>query len=69
MCVLIFLTSICWHDFHLSLQPLIVNALGPAASVSAAMSPSLERSDRIQPAVSINNLVSLVFQVALSCYY
>ncbi|XP_010662134.1 protein TOPLESS-RELATED PROTEIN 2 isoform X2 [Vitis vinifera] len=40
-------------------KPLIVNALGPAANVSAAMSPSLERSDRIQPAVSINNLATM----------
>ena len=61
----IFLTSILLAPFSSSLQPLIVNALGPAVNVSAAMSASLERPDRIQSAVSINNLVSLVFQVHL----
>lgn len=41
------------------LQPLIVNALGPAANVSASVAQTMERPDRIPPAVSISSLVSL----------
>ncbi|KAJ6433832.1 hypothetical protein OIU84_017522 [Salix udensis] len=37
-------------------KPLIVNALGSVANVSSGLASSLERSDRIQPAVSIGNL-------------
>ncbi|KAK9914663.1 hypothetical protein M0R45_038427 [Rubus argutus] len=37
-------------------QPLIVNALGPIGNVSNSVAPSLERADRIQPAVSISSL-------------
>ncbi|CAK7340124.1 unnamed protein product [Dovyalis caffra] len=39
--------------------PLIVNALGSVANVSSGLASSLERSDRIQPAVSIGNLGSM----------
>lgn len=41
------------------MQPLIVNALGPVANVSGAVAPTVERPDRIPPAVSISSLVSL----------
>lgn len=37
-------------------KPLIVNALGPIGNVSNSVAPTLERADRIQPAVSIGSL-------------
>ncbi|KAJ0014388.1 hypothetical protein Pint_21632 [Pistacia integerrima] len=37
-------------------QPLIVNALGPVGNVSGAIASTLERPDRVPPAVSINSL-------------
>ncbi|KAJ0015143.1 hypothetical protein Pint_21768 [Pistacia integerrima] len=37
-------------------EPLIVNALGPVGNVSGAIAPTLERPDRVPPAVSINSL-------------
>ncbi|GAV77852.1 LOW QUALITY PROTEIN: WD40 domain-containing protein [Cephalotus follicularis] len=40
-------------------KPLIVNALGPVANVSASMTSTLERSDRTQPAVSISGLSTM----------
>lgn len=40
----------------LNSKPLIVNTLGPVASVSASIAPSMERPDRIPPSVSISSL-------------
>ncbi|KAK4836419.1 hypothetical protein QYF36_022757 [Acer negundo] len=40
-------------------KPLIVNALGPVTNVSGAMAPTLERPDRVPPAVSISGLGSI----------
>lgn len=53
--------------FHLKsfsldlLQSLVINTLGPAGGVSAAMASTPERPDRTLPVVSINNMVSLAF--------
>ncbi|KAK3229559.1 hypothetical protein Dsin_001440 [Dipteronia sinensis] len=43
----------------ISSKPLIVNALGPVTNVSGAMAPTLERPDRVPPAVSISGLGSI----------
>ncbi|KAH7571484.1 hypothetical protein JRO89_XS04G0060500 [Xanthoceras sorbifolium] len=40
-------------------KPLIVNALGPVTNVSGAIAPTLERPDRVPPAVSISGLGSI----------
>ncbi|KAL5767492.1 hypothetical protein ACOSP7_014099 [Xanthoceras sorbifolium] len=43
----------------ISSKPLIVNALGPVTNVSGAIAPTLERPDRVPPAVSISGLGSI----------
>lgn len=40
-------------------KPSIVNALGPVANVSASQPPTIERSDRLSPAVSIGGLAPM----------
>ncbi|KAF6138778.1 hypothetical protein GIB67_040910 [Kingdonia uniflora] len=37
----------------------LVNAIGPVSNVSSPLAPTLERSDRVPPAVSISNLASM----------
>lgn len=58
---LVNLLMLVYYFLQLSLQPLIVNALGPVANVSSGIAPVLERSDRIPPAVTISSLVRLAF--------
>ncbi|XP_059641572.1 protein TOPLESS-RELATED PROTEIN 2-like [Cornus florida] len=41
-----------------NIKPSVASALGPIANVSAPLAPALERSDRIQPPVSIGSLAS-----------
>lgn len=58
-CFILFAFAISYaHQFW---QPLIINALGPAANAASAIAPTLERADRVPPAISMNTLVSSAF--------
>lgn len=53
----------CQHFNHLTfsshfLQPPVINALGPVSNVSSPITATVERPDRILPAVSMSGLVS-----------
>lgn len=57
-------------SLQIPLQPQIAGPLGPIANVSAPMQQVLERSDRIQPQMSISNLVCYYrkFIIKFGCY-
>ncbi|KAK4389148.1 protein TOPLESS-RELATED PROTEIN 2 [Sesamum angolense] len=42
-----------------NVKPAIAGALGPIANVSASASPAVDRSDRIQPPMSLGNLATM----------
>jgi len=50
------------------MQPTIGNMVGAVSNVSSPRASMLEHSDRIPPSVSMNNLVSQLFDALTSCY-